>query len=305
MRESELPRIHLTRNLMYLVALPPELPRSNSLKTICVLYIILFNMATIYTTYFQQNGRVHDGYRIDIIYKDVLTRYLCSFGSILLTLINMMISFNLILLQPKSHKILLRRFGELDRLLSYNFPKIDLRKRGIIRLIIVTSFIICAYGLDYYLRLSRQSISVYKYFFFDCILRYRLILFGHYMTNILREFNSAAKYMNKILKCDKRTSDEASTGNNLLVVIRNDVATLLKSHTALTDAILNFNKTFGWIFFFIIIDSLVVFLLSFQLCLKIPINELDLSKCLFLIWMATMMGYATVYFEHIFKDKIH
>lgn len=297
MNENEFPSIRLTSNLMYFIALPPVLPQSNILKHICILYIVLFNITAVYLVYFQQNGRFNYGYRIDSIYRDVPTRFLNSSGSIVLAVMSVVISCALVLFHPKKHRKILKNIQELNRLLSYNFPKIDKKKKTIIRLAALHVCFSIAYFLDYYLWVARKSLTIYKYFGFDHILRYRFIIFAHYMANVVRELNYGAKYMNKILKCANKRFEGAAKKrnlNNLIGIIHNDVAMALKAHTMIADGICCYNKIFGWTFVLMHIDSLITFLMYFQLSLKINTEQLDLIRSIFLTWMVLMMIFSVV-----------
>ncbi|KAK9718200.1 7tm Chemosensory receptor [Popillia japonica] len=208
---------------------------------------------------------------------------------------SVVISCALVLFHPKKHRKILKNIQELNRLLSYNFPKIDKKKKTIIRLAALHVCFSIAYFLDYYLWVARKSLTIYKYFGFDHILRYRFIIFAHYMANVVRELNYGAKYMNKILKCaNKRFGKNAAKKHNLLGIIHNDVATALKAHTMIADGICCYNKIFGWTFVLMHIDSLITFLMYFQLSLKINTEQLDLIRSIFLTWMVLMMIFSVM-----------
>ncbi|KAK9718203.1 hypothetical protein QE152_g23287 [Popillia japonica] len=208
MNGNEVTSTRLIQNLMYLIGLPPTLPKSNLLKKICILYLTLFNIAVVYMTYFQQNGRVYCGYRTDSIYKDTPTRFLSSLGSISLALMNITISLTFMLFQPRSHEKLVQTLRELNGMLSCNSPN---QNKTVRRIIIIHCIFISACSLDFYLWVARKSLTVYKYFVFDTVLRYRLMVFGMYMVNFPREFSNGAKCMNKILKCANTKYDKSVT----------------------------------------------------------------------------------------------
>lgn len=282
--------------IMLLLAFPPSIPETRFLKFVCLFYVAGFHLVMMYMVYFQLMGRFHPGSISIVFFIDIPTICLGIFECISLTFANTFATLSVINTNGH-HDRLLRNIRKLHNLTSQDFPEKVGRKKIIIFLSFMNIFYLLLFTLHRWSWAAKFISKYYDYFFFDDILRYRCTVCVLYVNCLLEEVKNGVQYICKILSnAEELCLSIKSNASD----IQNGVIIASKAYGVLTDITTHFNNTFGCCLLLLNINCLLIFLISFNLCLKNDVHQTYLITYLLITVMVMMMVHALVLIVYLY-----
>ncbi|GJQ83448.1 hypothetical protein Trydic_g8575 [Trypoxylus dichotomus] len=260
-------------------------------------YAIAGLVVIVWSFYYEISGRllVEFHYDIEVSRAGII---LDTLNTILEMLYNILITITVILFSNRTKENLLREIDELDCIIAKYEPNLRYQENSLLRIMIVVHvFDFSIFVNDIVLILLTQNEYYIAYCYIDQFYRYRIGLFVLYTYCFIKELLQKISIVNETLvKTFENLSPEdllqqSPEALNQLDAVVQDIS---RCYAKFCLIVADVNSIFGWLLLSLFINYLCLFLVSFDIALRIKSNVETVGEAQLYFWIAFLMFYALV-----------